>query len=129
MINKSISIAVVLICFTSVGGVLLAQTAGSPSAQVPSSQAGHDSFTLLVLGTRRFADIDLLRKTLKQLASVKHLQPSVSSQNHLQFVGLYTGDPQSLIGDIERVAADRFEVRAKEDSSRGLVITLKKTTN
>lgn len=83
-------------------------------------------FTLLIVGTRHYSDVDVIRTNLKKMPSVHEFVEKISSQNHIEFSGTYSGDDNSLIEDIQSLAADRYIVQSKSYKDRGLVITLRK---
>lgn len=85
-----------------------------------------EPFVVIFLGTKHFSEVDLLAKNIKKISSVKKFVQSVSSQNHIQYAGAFSGDGESLVADIEGLSADSFSVQSKDDKTRGLVITLKK---
>lgn len=120
---------VLLLAFSTFGfqGISNAEeeTAAPSAMQAP---AGVQPFTIIISGTRSYSDIDSVRKSIQKIPSMQKFVETVSSQNHVQFVGLFTGDPNSLVASIEGVAADRFEIQSKDDKTRGLVITLRKTS-
>lgn len=84
-------------------------------------------FTLLIVGTRHYSDVDVIKSNLQKMPSVRNFTQKIASQNHMEFGGIYSGDALTLIQDIEGLAADRFEVKTKNYKDRGLVITLRKT--
>lgn len=110
----------------------LALAAARPSrgaAEEPaaaSSEISQTAFTLLIVGTRHHADVEVMRNNVGRIPKMQRLVQTVSSQNHLQFSGLYGGAVDALIADIQGLAADRFDVQARDDKARGLVITLRK---
>lgn len=83
-------------------------------------------FTIIILGTRKASDIEVIRKNIKSLKYVSKFTPSLVSQRHLEFTGLYIGSEETLLADIESLSADRYDVKIKDDRTRGLVITLRK---
>lgn len=118
-----------LICLAL--GLGLALVAAKPSRgaaeePVAASEIPQTAFTLLIVGTRHYADVEVMRKNVGRIPKMQRLVETVSSQNHLQFSGLYGGEVDSLIADIQGLAADRFDVQARDDKARGLVITLRK---
>ena len=94
--------------------------------ETAAASAGGTAFTVIMLGTRHYADADVMRRNIAKIPSMQRFSQTISSQKHLQFVGLFGGDESSLIADIEGLAADRFEIQTRQDKSRGLVITLRK---
>ena len=84
------------------------------------------TFRVIILGTRRGSDIEVIRKNVEKLAYVSLFVPSLVSQKHIEFEGMSTGDKETLIADIESLAQDRYEFKSKDDRRRGLVITLRK---
>lgn len=84
------------------------------------------AFTLLIVGTRHYSDITVMEKNIRRIPKMQRLVQTVSNQNHVQFTGTYSGDADSLLADIQGLAADRFEVQSRDDRARGLVITLRK---
>lgn len=83
-------------------------------------------FTLIIVGTRHYSDVDVMRRNVARIPAMQRLVPTVSSQKHLQFAGVFGGSEESLLSDIEGLASDRFEVKTRQDKTRGLVITLRK---
>ena len=86
-------------------------------------------FSLIIVGTRSAADIDIIKRNLADRPYVKLLVPTVVSQRHLEFAGSHTGDEATLIADVESLASDRYDMVTRQDRRRGLVITLRKITN
>ncbi len=84
------------------------------------------TFRVIILGTRRGSDIEVIRKNVEKLAYVSLFVPSFVSQRHIEFEGMSTGDKETLIADIESLSQDRYEFKSKDDRRRGLVITLRK---
>lgn len=83
-------------------------------------------FTLIIVGTRHLPDIDVIKRNVQRIAGVGRLVPAVSSQNHLQFKGTFSGTREALVADIEGLAAERFDLKANDDPSGSLIITLRK---
>jgi hypothetical protein len=115
------------------GMFLAAEALGAPVASSYENQAGATSqaveqytFRVIILGTRRGPDIEVIRKNVEKLAYVSLFVPSLVSQKHIEFEGMSTGDKETLIADIESLSQDRYEVKSKDDRRRGLVITLRK---
>lgn len=84
------------------------------------------SFTLIISGTRHYQDIEVIARNISRLPLMQRLAPSVSSQNHVQFMGLFGGQQEALLADLRGLAADRYEVQSRNDDARGLLITLRK---
>lgn len=84
-------------------------------------------FTILIVGTRHYSDVDVIKLNIQKMPSVRNFTQKIASQNHTEFGGIYSGDVETLTQDIEGLAADRFEVKTKNYKDRGLVITLRKT--
>lgn len=103
---------------------LMARAEEGSSAAAPESAS--IPFSLLIVGTRHYADADVMSKNIRRIQKVQRLVQTVSSQNHVQFAGVYGGAPESLLADIQGLAQDRFEVQSRDDQARGLVITLRK---
>lgn len=113
--------------------IVAAKVAGAPQASSYDNQqeVGQQAiepytFRIIVLGTRRRADIELIRKNIVKLKYVTLFVPSSVSQKHIEFVGKSIGDEETLIADVESLSQDRFDVKSKRDRKRGLVITLRK---
>lgn len=101
----------------------------SNAADENAARAPEDTpFTVIITGSRSYSDIDLMKKNIARISSVKKFSQTVASQKHIQFAGLFRGDSDQLVADIEGLAADRFDVQSKKDKLRGLVITLRKIT-
>ncbi len=83
-------------------------------------------FTLIILGTRKASDIEIIRKNIKSLKYIRNFIPSQISQKHLEFTGSFMGSEETFLADIESLSAERYEVKSKDDRTRGLVITLRK---
>lgn len=90
----------------------------SPPEQTP--------FVLAITGTRHRADVEAISKNAARIRGVSGLIETSASQNRVEFSGVYSGDVQSLLADIEGLAQDRFEVHSKPDKGGRLVITLRK---
>lgn len=111
---------------------LAADVYGAPEASSYDQPVeGHEaveqySFHVIILGTRKRSDIELIRTSMDKLKYVTLFVPSLVSQKHIEFAGKSIGDEETLIADIESLSQDRFEVKSKHDRKRGLVITLKK---
>lgn len=106
-----------------------AQTAATHpvgSSPVAPSPPRAISFSLLIIGTRYFTDVDVITKNLKALATMKHFVPVLSSQRHAKFSGRFLGTEEALLADIRSLAADRFEMETRQDVKEGLIITLRK---
>lgn len=89
-------------------------------------QPAPETFRIIILGTRSGPDIELIRKNVEKLPYVSLFVPSSVSQRHLEFEGKFTGEEDTLVADVESLSQDRYEVKSKRDSKRGLVITLRK---
>lgn len=83
-------------------------------------------FRLVVLGTRYYADVDVLLRNLRELPPVEQLVPRLESQNRLEFDGRFRGPPPSLVADVRSLAANRFEV-AQAQEGKLLLLTLRKS--
>jgi hypothetical protein len=105
-------------------GGIVASTRVEDAAEVDAEE-----FTLVILGTRKAGDIEVIRRNLRDLPYVTLLIPTSVSQRHLEFSGRLAGDEATLIADIESLSADRYDVVAKRDRRRGLVITLRKISD
>ncbi len=101
-----------------------AAPAAAPSASSYQSQT--TPFTLIILGTRDAGDVQVIRKNLTRLPSVKSLIPSFESQKHIEFFGALAGSAENLEADVRSLAADRYSMEVRDDKRRGLVITLSK---
>ncbi|HPQ80630.1 MAG TPA: hypothetical protein PLZ86_02785 [bacterium] len=91
-----------------------------------SSYAEYSPFTLIIMGTRHYSDVDVMRRNVAKIPSVRKLVQTVSSQQHVQFAGEFSGEEDPVISDIKGLAADRFDVRTRHDKKLGFVITLRK---
>lgn len=83
-------------------------------------------FTLLIVGTRHFSDVDVVKTNIQKMPAVRGFAQKVSSQNHIEFSGTYSGNVDSLVEDIEGLAMDRYTVQSKSYKDRGLVVTMRK---
>lgn len=90
------------------------------------AQMQPENFTIILLGTKHYSDVDIIKKNIQKLSSVKNFQPLISSQKHVEFSGTFSGDKDSFVADVESLATDRFVIQSKNDKNRGLVITLRK---
>ena len=120
------TICIALGLIACAGSVSISSAAEETQAASAAPAASGTAFTLVMLGTRHYADADVLRRNIAKIPSMQRFTQTVSSQKHLQFIGLFSGDEASLIADIEGLAADRFEVQKRQDKAQGLVITLRK---
>ena len=106
-----------------------AEDATQPKAssyETPEVKADPEPFRIIILGTRKASDIELIRKNVEKLPYVSLFVPSSVSQRHLEFKGKYAADQETLIADIESLSQDRYEVKSKNDRRKGLVITVRK---
>ena len=112
----------------AVAAALVAGTPAPASAQAAGevAAAGPVPFTLIIMGTRHYADVDVMRRNIARIALMQRFVQTVAAQNHLQFTGAFGGAEDALVADIRGLAADRYEVQTREDKTRGLVITLRK---
>lgn len=83
-------------------------------------------FTLLIVGSKHFSDVDMVRQNLKNLPNVSQLGPSISSQNHIQMQGVFSGDAGLLANEIRAFTADRFDVATRDSDNGEVIITLRK---
>lgn len=114
-------LAAISICIVFLGS-LVAVAESKEEAATPESV----SFTLLIVGTRHFSDIEVIKTNLQKMPAVHGFAQKISSQNHIEFSGTYSADRDSLIEDIQSLAADRYVVQTKYYKDRGLMITLRK---
>lgn len=96
------------------------------SYEAAAEEAEVEPFRIIILGTRSGPDIEIIRKNMEKLAYVSIFVPSSVSQRRLEFEGRFTGPDDVLIADIESLSQDRYEVKARRDNKKGLIITLKK---
>lgn len=119
-----------LLCLTSLPAHSMAAKAETQpvasSYDTGAEQTAQQPFRLIILGTRKAADIELIRKNIQKLAYVKLFIPTTVSQRHLEFEGKYLGDAVTLIADVESLALNRYDVTTKEKTKHGLRITLRK---
>ncbi len=107
----------------------LAQVEDADAGDTPAASSAAESttpFTIIFLGTRVAGDVDVIRRNVSRLPSVRVLVPLMESQMHVEYFGALAGSEESLIADIQSLAADRFDVESRNTRSQGLVITLKK---
>ena len=95
----------------------------APSAEPPSTTR---PFTLIVLGTRHYQDVDVIVGTLKGLPYIDRIVPTFTSQLRQEFEGSYQHKEGDLIADVRGLAADRFHVETRPEELSGVVITLRK---
>lgn len=124
--KKIVVVISILFCVIAHLGVAAAEE-GAVSSSTAETSAGVVPFTIIISGTRSYADIDSVRKSMQKISTIQKFVETVSSQNHVQFTGVFTGDPNTLITNIENAVADRFDVQSKDDKTRGLVITLRRS--
>ena len=99
----------------------------APAAEeAAAAPAGPIPFTLIIMGTRHYPDVDVMRRNIARISLMQRFVPTVAAQNHLQFAGAFGGAEEALVADIRGLAADRYEVQTRQDKTRGLVITLRK---
>jgi hypothetical protein len=116
-VKSGIAALVLLVVLASVPAPAAAEEGQAPGAQ---------RFTVIVLGTRNAQDVDVIERNLRGLAYVRSLTPSAMSQRRVEYSGVCTGPQDTLIADVTSLAADRYELKARTDRQRGLVITLRK---
>ena len=107
----------------------LAQVEDAEGGDVAASSSAAESttpFTIIFLGTRVAGDVDVIRKNVARLPSVRVLVPLMESQMHVEYFGALAGSEEGLVADIRSLAADRFDVESRNVRNQGLVITLKK---
>lgn len=90
------------------------------------AQSGPTPFTLIIAGTRSIADVESVKGSLKRVSGIQGLTQTGASQMRIEFSGNYAGTEEALSGEIESIAADRFDVTAKSNKQRGFVITMRK---
>ena len=118
---------------------LLLASVASPSAAAPQAFAAEPvassysqpaaeatPFTLIIVGTRHYSDVDVMRRNIARIPLMRRFVQAVSSQKHIQFLGLFGGTEEGLLEDIRGLASDRFDVGIRKDRTLGLVVTLKK---
>lgn len=115
-------ILIVLLIFTSA----VANISVTARAQSEGVAIEPISFTLIIVGTKHYQDADIMRRNIARIPLMQRFTPIVSSQNHIQFTGIFGGSREGLLSDIQGLAADRFELQSRDDKIRGLVITLRK---
>lgn len=120
--KKNVFVILIFLCAIACVGAAAAQEGTAESS------TGIQPFTIIISGTRSYADIDSVRKGVQKIPTIQRFVETVSSQNHMQFTGVFTGDASALIASIEGAASDRFDVQSKDDKTRGLVITLRKAS-
>jgi hypothetical protein len=103
---------------------LRAQTAEGTQATEPTALA--TSFTLIILGTRHYSDVDVVISNLKNLPYIDRIVPTLTSQMRQEFEGSFQHNEGDLIADVRSLAADRFDLETRTDDPSGLVITLRK---
>ncbi|MFA4972775.1 MAG: hypothetical protein WC683_09190 [bacterium] len=103
--------------------VTLAIAVGLYSMAAPCDDS---KFTVIILGTRSAQDVEVIEKNLRALPYVTLFIPTMVSQMHLEFEGSMAAEDDVMIADVASLAADRYDVVAKRESKRGLVITLRK---
>ena len=96
------------------------------SAETGTDEGAGSRFTVVILGTRNADDVKVIEKNLRKLPQVKLFVPTMVSQQHLEFEGSMTTGDDAMIADVQSLAQDRYDVVAKRESKRGLVITLRK---
>lgn len=83
-------------------------------------------FKLIILGTRYFSDVDVMKKGLSRSPYATRIVPSEISQRHLEYEGTLTGPAESFIADITGLSQNRFDVESRYDRDNILVVTLRK---
>ncbi|MBN1283684.1 MAG: hypothetical protein JXA24_07945 [Proteobacteria bacterium] len=91
-----------------------------------SARAEESGFAIIILGTRSAADVRVIEKNLRSLPYVSLMVPTVMSQQHLEFQGRMSASDEAMVADVAGLAQDRYEVKARREHRRGLVITLRK---
>ena len=115
-------IAVALLAGAVAFGAAPAQAADEAAV----APAGPTPFTLIIMGTRHYPDVDVMRRNIARMPLMQRFVQTVAAQNHLQFAGAFGGAEAALIADVQGLAADRYEVQTRQDKARGLIITLRK---
>lgn len=83
-------------------------------------------FKLIILGTRYFSDVDVMKKGLSRSPYAARIVPSEISQRHLEYEGTLAGPAESFIADITGLSQNRFDVESRYDRDNILVVTLRK---
>lgn len=117
-------IPVILALFVLLAAPLAAQeTSVVPAEEYP--------FTIAIVGTTNYSDVNVLIKNLKRSSQIGRLSASTSKRELSEFTGTYKGSRESLIDEITGLAQDRFAVelpKQKGKQSGVLNITLRKIT-
>jgi hypothetical protein len=121
--KRSLSILLITIALLA-GAVFFAPAQAAEEAA--AAQAGPIPFTLLIMGTRHYSDVDVMRRNIARIAFMQRFVQTVAAQNHLEFAGSFGGAEEALVADVRGLAADRYDVQTRQDKTRGLVITLRK---
>ncbi len=122
----AIACAICLIVATPVSAQTPTKPIVSTSATVSTSAI---PFTLVLLGTRHYTDIDALTGSLKQLKPMRQFIPLRESQNQIVYSGRFAGTTDALMADITSLAANRFDLQTRTDRRDGFIITLRKITS
>jgi hypothetical protein len=80
---------------------------------------------ITILGSVFKRDVDVVSNNLSRMPQMSGFAPTLVSRKNVQFTGVYTGDLENLVSDIENLAADRFTVKAKDNHGE-FDITLRK---
>lgn len=120
--------ALLAIALALAAGFAAAPAFGQEQAASSYSQPSPEAmpFTLIVVGTRHYSDVDVMRRNIARIPMMRKFVQTVSSQKHVQFSGSFSGTEEGLVEDIRGLAAERFDVGTRKDKSLGLVITLRK---
>jgi hypothetical protein len=117
-------LALLAAALISVAYPLRAQTTKGTEAAEPTALA--TSFTLIVLGTRHYSDVNVVISNLKNLPYVDRIVPTLTTQMRQEFEGSFQRKEGDLVADVRSLAADRFDLETRADDPSGLVITLRK---
>ncbi len=99
---------------------------GEQRAAASAPSADTTPFTIIIMGTRNFGEVDQVRKNLSRLSTVRLIVPLMESQQHVELFGAMTSTADQLLADIRSLSADRYNVESRNDRERGLIVTLKK---
>lgn len=102
--------------------IFISSSAGAQASAPPQPL----KFKLIILGTRYFSDVDVIKKGLSRSPYATRIVPSEISQRHIEYEGTLAGPAESFVADITGLSQNRFNVESRYDQDKMLIVTLRK---